>query len=132
MLDEIVYPYLTFKYLSPAARSVRECTAWIDTISKITGENSWDNELYAQKYKLTYEDMYGDSKNKADATDNHYSDREYFAEAVERVKKYNREHPQNNQNKVDIQTITVKYGNGKTVQSGLYSVSTKKEQVDRQ
>ena len=70
--------------------------------------------------------MYGSSKNKADVTDNQYSDREYFAEAVERVKKYNREHPQNNQNKVDIQTINVKYGNGKTVKSGLYSVSTKK------
>ena len=43
------------------------------------------------EYKLTYEDMYGDNKNKAVTDDGQYSDREYFAEAVERVKKYNRE-----------------------------------------
>lgn len=125
ILDEIVYPYLTFKYISPAARSVRECTVWVDTISKITGENSWDNEVDTQKYKLTYEDMYGGNKNKANAEDSQYSDREYFAEAVERVKSYNKE--QDRQNDMDIQTVNVTYGNGKAVKSGLYSVSMKKQ-----
>lgn len=95
ILDEIVYPYLTFKYISPAARSVRECTAWVDTISKITGENRLGN------------------------------DRECFAEAVERVKIYNKE--QDRQNDMDIQTVNVTYGNGKAVKSGLYSVSKKKQ-----
>ena len=126
MLDEIVYPYLTFKYISPAARSVRECTAWVDTISKITGENSWGNEVDTQKYKLTYEDMYGDNKNKDNTEDSQYSDREYFAEAIERVKSYNRE--QDRQNDIDIQTVNVTYGNGKAVKSGLYSVSMKKQE----
>lgn len=125
ILDEIVYPYLTFKYISPAARSVRECTAWVDTISKITGENRWDSEVNTQQYKLTYEDMYRDNKNKDDTEDSQYNDREYFAEAVERVKKYNRE--QDRQNDMDIQTVNVTYGNGKAVKSGLYSVSKKKQ-----
>lgn len=128
--NEILDPYLMFKYGYPQTRKrrkkkyedqqIEKYAAYANAMSKSIDETDKSN------YKLTYEDMYGDKKNKDDADDNQYSDWEYFAQAVERVKKYNREHPQSNQNKVDIQTITVKYGNGKTAQSGLYSVSTKK------
>lgn len=76
ILDEIVYPYLTFKYISPAARSVRECTAWVDTISKITGENRLGN------------------------------DREYFAGAVERVKSYNKEQDRQNDMDIQTVNVT--------------------------
>lgn len=128
--NEILDPYLMFKYGYPQTRKrrrkkyedqqIEKYAAYVNAMSKSIDETDKSD------YKLTYEDMYGDSKNKEDTEDNQYSDIEYFAEAVERVKKYNREHPQSNQNKVDIQTITVKYGNGRTAQSGLYSVSTKK------
>lgn len=123
--NEILDPYLMFKYEYPQTRKRKKCTA-----RKSKDYAAWTNAVLNlkdnSKYNLTYEDMYEDSKNKVDIEDNQYSDIEYFAEAVERVKKYNREHPQSNQNKVDIQTITVKYGNGRIAQSGLYSVSTKK------
>lgn len=135
-MSEMWNPYQRFNYMYPQTRKrrrkrykdqqIEKYAAWANIVSNMKDEPD------RSEYKLTYEDMYGDSKSKTNTNDSQYSDREYFAEAVERVKKYNREHPQNNQNKVDIQTITVKYGNGKTVQSGLYSVSTKKEQVDRQ
>lgn len=126
--NEILDPYLMFKYMYPqtrkrkkrTARKSKDYAAYVNAMSKSIDETDKSD------YKLAYEDMYGDSKNKDDTEDNQYSDIEYFAQAVERVKKYNREHPQSNQNKVDIQTITVKYGNGRTAQSGLYSVSTKK------
>lgn len=128
--NEILDSYLMFKYEYPQTRKrkrkkykdqqIEKYAAYANVMSKSIDETD------KYDYKLTYEDMYGDSKNKEDTEDNQYSDTEYFAQAVERVKKYNREHPQSNQNKVDIQTITVKYGNGRTAQSGLYSVSTKK------
>ena len=128
--NEMLDPYLMYKYMYPQTRKrrrkkykdqqIEKYAAYVNAMSKSIDETDKSD------YKLAYEDMYGDSKNKDDIEDNQYSDIEYFAQAVERVKKYNREHPQSNQNKVDIQTITVKYGNGRTAQSGLYSVSTKK------
>lgn len=125
--NEILDPYLMFKYEYPQTRNRRKKKYEDQQIEKYA---AWTNAVLNlkdnSKYNLTYEDMYEGNKNKDDIEDNQYSDIEYFAQAVERVKKYNREHPQSNQNKVDIQTITVKYGNGRTAQSGLYSVSTKK------
>lgn len=128
--NEMLDPYLMYKYMYPQTRKrrkkkykdqqIEKYAAYANVMSKSIDETDKSD------YKLTYEDMYRDSKNKDDTEDSQYSDIEYFAQAVERVKKYNREHPQSNQNKVDIQTITVKYGNGRTAQSGLYSVSTKK------
>lgn len=124
--NEMLDPYLMFKYGYPQTRKRRKKKYEDQQIEKYA---AWANAVLNLKdnseYNLTYEDMYEDSKNKDDIEDNQYSDIEYFAQAVERVKKYNREHPQSNQNKVDIQTITIKYGNGRTAQSGLYSVSTK-------
>lgn len=124
--NEMLDPYLMFKYEYPQTRKRRKKKYEDQQIEKYA---AWTNAVLNLKdnseYNLTYEDMYEDSKNKDDIEDNQYSDIEYFAQAVERVKKYNREHPQSNQNKVDIQTITIKYGNGRTAQSGLYSVSTK-------
>lgn len=124
--NEMLDPYLMFKYGYPQTRKRRKKKYEDQQIEKYA---AWTNAVLNLKdnseYNLTYEDMYEDSKNKDDIEDNQYSDIEYFAQAVERVKKYNREHPQSNQNKVDIQTITIKYGNGRTAQSGLYSVSTK-------
>lgn len=127
--NEMLDPYLMYKYMYPQTRKrrrkkyedqqIEKYAAWANMMSNMKDEP--DNS----KYKLTYEDMYGDSKNKVDTEDNQYSDREYFAEAVERVKSYNRE--QNRQNNVDIQTVNVTYGNGKAVKSGLYSVSMKKQ-----
>lgn len=125
--NEILDPYLMFKYGYPQTRKRRKKKYEDQQIEKYADwANAVSNLKDKSDYKLAYEDMYEDSKNKDDIEDNQYSDIEYFAQAVERVKKYNREHPQSNQNKVDIQTITVKYGNGRTAQSGLYSVSTKK------
>lgn len=128
--NEMLDPYLMYKYMYPQTRKrrkkkykdqqIEKYAAYANVMSKSIDETDKSD------YKLTYENMYIDKKNKDDTEDNQYSDIEYFAQAVERVKKYNREHPQSNQNKVDIQTITVKYGNGRTAQSGLYSVSTKK------
>lgn len=128
--NEMLDPYLMYKYMYPQTRKrrkkkykdqqIEKYAAYANVMSKSIDETDKSD------YKLTYENMYRDKKNKDDTEDNQYSDIEYFAQAVERVKKYNREHPQSNQNKVDIQTITVKYGNGRTAQSGLYSVSTKK------
>ena len=128
--NEMLDPYLMYKYEYPQTRKrrkkkyedqqIEKYAAYVNAMSKSIDETDKSD------YKLTYEDMYEGNKNKDDTEDNQYSDIEYFAQAVERVKKYNREHPQSNQNKVDIQTITVKYGNGKIAQSGLYSVSTKK------
>lgn len=125
--NEMLDPYLMFKYGYPQTRKRRKKKYEDQQIEKYAAwANAVSNLKDKTEHKLAYEDMYEGNKNKDDIEDNQYSDIEYFAQAVERVKKYNREHPQSNQNKVNIQTITVKYGNGRTAQSGLYSVSTKK------